>query len=333
MARFGSIGKQYFDDAGDPLVSGKLFFYEPGTTTHKTTYADKAQSIPNANPVILTAAGRQPNIFFSGEARVVLTKSDSTQIEVRDPDGEQDTNNFETWNADRIYAASDVVIGSDNHYYASTVDNNQNSDPVTVGSLTWVNVEFIQVWSATIIFAQGVIAKGTDGLLYRSRSNGNVNNPPSSSPSYWQSLISNIGDHIITARQANGYGSTNTKRRKYSVIEASTGAAMSYTNSATLGFSVTVNEAGFYEITIRDYRAAGSALFGVSKNSAQLTTAIDSITVTDIVMVSGSGTSGNQITRTMLLNAGDVIGPHDMGTMDSTSGVTSMFSMRKVGNV
>jgi hypothetical protein len=36
MARFGSIGKQYFDDSGNPLISGKLYFYEPGTTTPKT---------------------------------------------------------------------------------------------------------------------------------------------------------------------------------------------------------------------------------------------------------------------------------------------------------
>ena len=80
MARFGSIGKQYFDNSGYPLISGKLYFYESGTSTPKTTYADVNQSIPNTNPVILSAAGRQPNIFFNGSAKVVLTDSNTVQI-------------------------------------------------------------------------------------------------------------------------------------------------------------------------------------------------------------------------------------------------------------
>ena len=41
MARFGSLDTQYFNDAGDPLVNGKIYFYESGTTTLKNTYADR----------------------------------------------------------------------------------------------------------------------------------------------------------------------------------------------------------------------------------------------------------------------------------------------------
>ena len=74
MARFGDFD-QYLDNAGDPLVSGKIYFYESGTTTFKTTYADVNNSIPNTNPVILTAAGRQPNVFFDGVAKAILTNS------------------------------------------------------------------------------------------------------------------------------------------------------------------------------------------------------------------------------------------------------------------
>ena len=46
MARFGSLDAQYFDDAGDPLISGKVYFYETGTTTLKTTYSDVNLTIP-----------------------------------------------------------------------------------------------------------------------------------------------------------------------------------------------------------------------------------------------------------------------------------------------
>lgn len=333
MARFGSIGTQYFDNDGDPLISGKLYFYETGTTAPKNTYADESLSIVNPNPVILTAAGRQPNIFFNGTAKVILTKSDNTQIEVRDPVGGSQSGNFSDWDDERIYELNEIVIGSNRDYYKNEVADNQGNDPTTGGTEYWDKVTLISIWSQYITYPISRVVQWTDGRLYRSKANGNKGNTPGSSPTYWESLYSDVGDHIITARQGNGYGSTNTKRRKYSVIEASIGDAMTYVNSATLGFYVTIAVEQFYEITIRDYRSAGSAYFGVSKNSAQLTTNIDSITVTDIVMMAGSGTQGNQITRTMLLSAGDVVAPHDMGNMDSTSGATSMFSIRAVGNV
>jgi hypothetical protein len=48
----------FFDSNGNPLSSGKVFSYIPGTTTPKTTWQDAAETIPNANPVILDAAGR-----------------------------------------------------------------------------------------------------------------------------------------------------------------------------------------------------------------------------------------------------------------------------------
>ena len=52
MSRFGNLADQYFDDAGDPLVNGKITFYETNTTTLKTTYADINLSIANSNPVL-----------------------------------------------------------------------------------------------------------------------------------------------------------------------------------------------------------------------------------------------------------------------------------------
>ena len=44
------IKKQYFDDSGFPLSGGKLYVYEAGTTTLKTSYTTEAASTANANP-------------------------------------------------------------------------------------------------------------------------------------------------------------------------------------------------------------------------------------------------------------------------------------------
>jgi hypothetical protein len=88
MSRFGSLGTQFFDDSGDPLSGGSITFYETGTTTEATTYSDEALTTANDNPVVLDAAGRQPNIFFAGQLKAVLKTSGGVIVETRDPVGD-----------------------------------------------------------------------------------------------------------------------------------------------------------------------------------------------------------------------------------------------------
>lgn len=49
--------KIYFDQNGNPLAGGKVSYWIPGTQTPVLTYQDDAATIPNANPIILDAAG------------------------------------------------------------------------------------------------------------------------------------------------------------------------------------------------------------------------------------------------------------------------------------
>jgi hypothetical protein len=59
MAELVANGEQTFVDAnGDPLVSGRVFFYLPNTGTLDTTWQDAGLSVANTNPVVLDAAGR-----------------------------------------------------------------------------------------------------------------------------------------------------------------------------------------------------------------------------------------------------------------------------------
>jgi len=182
MARFGEINAQYFDDAGDPLGSGKLYFYESGTTTAKITYADINFTIPNTNPVILTAAGRQPNIFFDGVAKAILADKNDVQILVRDPVGETGTNFGDPWVATRIYSTNSVVIGSDGVYYRSLVAGNQNNNPINTSGF-WSLLYSVQ-WNAGITYQEGSVVT-YDGEQYQSLTNGNVNNNPSISAANW----------------------------------------------------------------------------------------------------------------------------------------------------
>jgi len=185
MARFGEINAQYFDDAGDPLGSGKLYFYESGTTTPKNTFSDINLTIPNTNPVILTAAGRQPNIFFNGNAKGILTDKNDVQILVRDPIGETGTNFGDAWVATRIYSTNSVVIGSDGVYYRSLANGNQNNNPTTTSGF-WTLLYSVE-WNAGITYDIGAVVT-YDNQQYQSLQTSNLNQNPETQTAYWVGL-------------------------------------------------------------------------------------------------------------------------------------------------
>lgn len=67
--------QQFFDANGNPLSSGFVYFYVPGTTSPKTVWQDAGQTIPYANPIQLNAAG-EPNtaagIWGTGNYRQIV---------------------------------------------------------------------------------------------------------------------------------------------------------------------------------------------------------------------------------------------------------------------
>jgi hypothetical protein len=197
MARFGSLGTQYFDDAGDPLVNGKIYFFESGTNTPKDTFADVNLSIPNANPVLLSASGRQPSVFFSGVARGVITKNDDTQIEVRDPlGGEQSEGSFSDWNSLTIYNKPDIVVGSDGKFYISITDGNQGNDP-TGDLINWSEIKLVAIWNPNQTYAFNDPAIGPDGYMYISITASNLNNNPVSDATNWKTASPSINQNGV----------------------------------------------------------------------------------------------------------------------------------------
>jgi len=75
------VGKQYFtDDSGNPLSGGLLYTYEAGTSTPATTYSDVDLAVPNANPIVLDAAGRCTIYLAVSSYKYVLKDSLGTTI-------------------------------------------------------------------------------------------------------------------------------------------------------------------------------------------------------------------------------------------------------------
>lgn len=117
--RFQSRMTQYSDDNGDPLNSGKLFFYVSGTSTLQDTFSDAAldPGDANTNPVILDADGRTPvDIFLDSTLnyRAVLKTSADVTVADDDPVGGNDaTTSVEAHNDDLAahYAATESQRG------------------------------------------------------------------------------------------------------------------------------------------------------------------------------------------------------------------------------
>ena len=214
MARFGDLDTQYFDDAGDPLAYGRVYFYESGTTTAKTTFADVNTSLPTTNPVLLTAAGRQPNIFFEGVAKAILTNSTDVQILVRDPVGETATDFGDQWVATKIYGANDVVLGSNGVYYRSLVSGNQNNNPVTSSGF-WTLLYSVE-WSAGITYDIGAVVT-YDNQQYQSLQASNTNNQPDTATSFWVPL--NFA-WVATATYAEDQNAVGTDGILYTSLQA-----------------------------------------------------------------------------------------------------------------
>ncbi len=80
--------QQYSDDSGVPLNGGKVYTYLAGTSTAATTYSDVTLLTPNANPVILSSAGRPTSgaIFLEQgiSYKFILKTSADVTIATRD---------------------------------------------------------------------------------------------------------------------------------------------------------------------------------------------------------------------------------------------------------
>jgi hypothetical protein len=67
---------QQLDTAGNPLNGGKLYFFQAGTTTPQSAYADSGLTIALANPITLDSAGRIPQFFLAdGTIKIRLTNA------------------------------------------------------------------------------------------------------------------------------------------------------------------------------------------------------------------------------------------------------------------
>lgn len=131
-----------------------------------------------------------------------------------------------------------------------------------------------------------------------------------------------------------GNGSTNTRIREYTTTVDNLGTDITLATSSANGDSFTINSRGLYHIQMVDYFTAGSQTYGISLNSASLTTSIASLAVAERplghVLASTSPTSLSGVLR---LTKNDVIRPHMESATSLTDGADNVFfRITKIGD-
>ena len=129
----------------------------------------------------------------------------------------------------------------------------------------------------------------------------------------------------------NTNGSTNTYIPTATTIQESTGTAFMAATNATDGLSITINNSGYYFIQIA-WNGVIDSNFGISSNSSQLSTSINSITATDVLLVGRNAVTSaglNTVSSVVGLSVGDVIRPHSSST--SGPGNNSFMQVQSFG--
>lgn len=137
--------------------------------------------------------------------------------------------------------------------------------------------------------------------------------------------------HTVTA---GAHGSGSTKVRRLTTQEVADSKAVHDNGAdATLGCVFTVLEDGKYAIDYSDNRAAGSGYMGISVDSNQLTTGVESITAAHLKAFCTSGAANEYgfVSVAINLTAGQAVRPHTGGNMDGT-GNLNRFSIRKIAH-
>ena len=140
----------------------------------------------------------------------------------------------------------------------------------------------------------------------------------SSNSGFWE-----ITDESITSqlklRTYAGYGSTDNKIMRFTNLDENIGNMFSenhvsgYSSNAK-GLEITINRSGVYSYMCMHGADGGDLQWGLSLNSSQLTTIIQSIATTDIVsMAYTQGNTFHQLSGSMYFKKGDIFRLHTNG--------------------
>lgn len=135
----------------------------------------------------------------------------------------------------------------------------------------------------------------------------------------------------VWVQSGNGYGTTNTRIRRFSNILVNVGSDITYADSAAAGGSFTINTAGVYTVSYSDLFNAASNV-GLSLNSTELSTSIVSIAANTRLAINTSGgvNFATSMSVTLRLSPGNVIRAHTEGVAESAAPARASIRVTRI---
>ena len=134
----------------------------------------------------------------------------------------------------------------------------------------------------------------------------------------WEIVSERITSQLKLRTYA-GYGSTDNRIMRFTNVDENIGNMFSENHSSgyssnAKGLEITINRSGVYSYMCMHGADGGDINWGLSLNSNQLTTIIQSITTTDIVsMAYTQANTFHQLSGSMYFKKGDIFRPHTIG--------------------
>lgn len=189
--RFRNPVIKYTTDTLKTLPGSKLYFYQNGTSTPKTVYADKNKVTSLGSVVTSDSAGIFVPIFLDGTYRVTLKNAAGTTQTgwpVDNVGGEDTAGAFDDWSAITSYSIGDIVTGSNGLRYVATANSNLNNDPTIAANQPtyWIEYKTSTAWNVLSTYALYDRIQYTDGAVYISLQNSNTGNTPAINSAWWK---------------------------------------------------------------------------------------------------------------------------------------------------
>lgn len=169
------------DTSGNPLVGGKVYTYEAGTTTQKATYLDSNGTQPATNPIVLDSNGRA-NVYAKGLYKFVIKDANDVTLYTWDFLNygvgltEQDqtisgvktfSNGIKTDTVDEVTTGNGVVVDGvkckDNEVYADAIQEKTTGAGVTIGGPS-SSTDDVKVASKTV-YTDKIAERTTGGKV------------------------------------------------------------------------------------------------------------------------------------------------------------------------
>ena len=124
---------QFLDLNGNPLAGGKVETFISGTSTPQATFTDQTGATPNANPVILDAAGRS-DIWLTPGLSYRITVKNSSDVQQWSVDGVTSgtlSTNLVVGSTAVTFTSTPTFDSSANAYFRMTLTGNVTSSTIS----------------------------------------------------------------------------------------------------------------------------------------------------------------------------------------------------------